>query len=475
MKLARWLVFAVLLAALGQDSQWPAFHLRPKLTSDIELQYRYQLARRNPTTQLDDFALQAMDSEQPYWLHLCAQLQHAECLYQFAQTTNEDSVRHNWLIRAAELGHGPSQYQLAVELPQPAGFKWLARAAQQDYPPAVVARFEYAYSQNDDVVTQQWRVKAAKYQWQIALDYAQELLVEQGSDAVKSFLQTLSFAEATEMEGLMNWYESTPQIAFLGRSNLCTMGIQMVTDSLAGTKVMREHYQRLLSDPRLTNLPICLNQPKLLNEDLLSCTNDPMQRLQCKLKPLIDLAQERRFSHAIVIGKQGKANVHNGLMYLDLQDDYDVLVHELAHFAGFVDEYPLAPELAALHCKDARAANLVFAETKPQWQQTHWREYRADSIDGIGLARTCDGSGLQAYKPVSRLTFMEYHELSDIPEIYLQIWRDQLNKPEQLTPIYVNFAQYFDYHQSRETAGYWWAAYEGFRAGGFSSPSSMAD
>ena len=37
--------------------------------------------------------------------------------------------------------------------------------------------------------------------------------------------------------------------------------------------------------------------------------------------------------------KKGKANVHNGIMFIDRQDSYDVFINELAHFAGFIDEY----------------------------------------------------------------------------------------------------------------------------------------
>lgn len=228
----------------------------------------------------------------------------------------------------------------------------------------------------------------------------------------------------------------------------CPMVLQFVAANAEGIDFIQAHIDNFKSDKRLAALPICINQPVWFEIDDMSCSNNADERLKCDIAPLIKLADLRDFTHAIVVGESGKANVHNGIMYLDYKDSYSVFVHELAHFAGFVDEYPLSGELADNICKTQSHPNIsVFV---PNIRHSN----------NLIAVRTCDNHTNQAFKLVKEMTFMEYHDVGLIPQQYLDIWKQRLISVEQLTPAYVNFAQYYEELGDAANADRWWHDYQ---------------
>lgn len=228
----------------------------------------------------------------------------------------------------------------------------------------------------------------------------------------------------------------------------CSMVLQFVATRAEGIEFIQDHIDSFKSDHRLNALPICINQPVWFETSHMSCSNNPNERLKCDIASLITLADKRAFTHAVVVGKSGKANVHNGIMYLDYNDSYSVFVHELAHFAGFVDEYPLATELANNICKAQTHPNILVynANTKHS--------------DNLIAVRTCDNHANQAFKLVQEMTFMEYHDVGLIPDEYLDIWIQRLRMVAKLTPAYVNFAQYYEEQGDAINADKWWQDYQ---------------
>ncbi len=190
--------------------------------------------------------------------------------------------------------------------------------------------------------------------------------------------------------------------------------------------------------------------------------------LGCNITPLANIAKKRKFSHAVVVAEQGKANVQNGVMYLDISDAYSVFVHELAHFAGFADEYPIGKGMANKLCdedgiEDFRPPNVVV-DTE-YWYAPHETVENWLAIDPatiIARAKTCAVLGLNSYKPSRRITFMEHHDSGVIPPLYLVLWQQQLEKQNAQRPISMNFFQAFHNSGNRKEAAHWLAEYEAF-------------
>lgn len=234
----------------------------------------------------------------------------------------------------------------------------------------------------------------------------------------------------------------------ISESPNCSMVLQFVATHQDGINLVKSHIDRFTSDNRLESLPICINQPVWFETSEMSCSTNADERLKCDISPLIKLADKRNFTHAVVVGKSGKANVHNGIMYLDYNDRYSVFVHELAHFAGFVDEYPLSTELANDICKPQAHPNItVFVPSIK----------RSNDLTAV---RTCDNHINQSFKLVQEMTFMEYHDVGIIPQQYLEIWKQRLQSVGQLTPAYVNFAQYYEALGDATNAEKWWQDYQ---------------
>ncbi|MGJ8679002.1 hypothetical protein [Paraglaciecola sp.] len=228
----------------------------------------------------------------------------------------------------------------------------------------------------------------------------------------------------------------------------CSQQLLFVAGSVNSLTQAEKLKQKLINDQRLQSLPICAYELIWFNPETVQCTNNQTthQRISCDLPLLAQHVKSLQFTHLVIFAKDGKANVHNGIMYLDQQDTYDVFVHELAHFAGFVDEYPLSAELAKQVCQQGRAPNLRFS--KPN-----------DSTN-LSPARTCDNHPNQAYKNSKRLTFMEYHDVAYIPEQYLTAWRNSLLDQHNSPSAHVNFAQFYEEHNNVTESQYWRAKYK---------------
>lgn len=155
--------------------------------------------------------------------------------------------------------------------------------------------------------------------------------------------------------------------------------------------------------------------------------------------------------YLIVLVPQGGANVHNGIMYLASDDGFDVFVHELTHFLGFIDEYALAKEHGACleNQKVPWSHNIATLPSFYRGEhgavraqvlaQIPWREHIKDTTPiltktlqgwalgtansykhevGVFKSDTCNKGDVQAFKPVSVRTKLTYNEVI-FPKEYL--------------------------------------------------------
>lgn len=243
----------------------------------------------------------------------------------------------------------------------------------------------------------------------------------------------------------------------------CLQQILFVTSELRSLSQASDFISRFNTDLRLQGLPICIAPQVVFVPHLFDCDDvSANTRISCDITPLAANLKDKQFTHLVIFTRQGKANVHNGIMYLDRQDTYDVLIHELAHFAGFIDEYPLSTELAERVCSGIEAPNLVFQQAGQQQPDMHyWHEQgRTDTVK-LSKARTCNRHSAQAFKASSDLTFMEYHDLNRIPASYLTAWKASLQQNQHITPAFINFAQLYE-EQHDQNALYWRQRYQAF-------------
>ncbi|MEP0354576.1 hypothetical protein [Paraglaciecola sp.] len=236
----------------------------------------------------------------------------------------------------------------------------------------------------------------------------------------------------------------------------CKQKLLFVTGELQSLPQANQFKQRLLEDKRLRNLPICAHRLTFFDPDTVLCQRDWLGRgrLGCDLLPLAKHLKDIDFTHLVMLADGGKANVHNGIMFLDKQDTYDVFVHELAHFSGFIDEYPLSAALAERVCAGVDAPNLVFKQVGAK-----------STLTAKVLARTCDNHTAQAYKASNKLTFMEYHDTAYIPPQYLRAWSALLTAAPQHPSAHLNFAQLYEEAGNHADSQYWRAQYQQYLKG----------
>ncbi|RDV26101.1 sel1 repeat family protein [Alteromonas aestuariivivens] len=419
----------------------------------------------------------AVAQGQQYWLERLVSLGNADAAWQLYQLVGDDETTER-LMRLAAKGNVPeAQLEFALSTDDPAKREtWLLRSARQGYLPAQAALADWYILHQKPDLARPWLEKTATVYTQSTFQLGR-MLWEQGD--TKSGRQYIEQAAqqghelATRFSRMFDRYPIQRLSALSAvkwpSAAQCQQRLQFFATSLSAIERAHSLYQELINDPRLANLPLCAQAPVWLKSDALNCSASWLGsgRLGCDVRPLAAAVSQREFTHAIVVLDQGKANIENGVMYLDITDTYSVLVHELAHFSGFVDEYPLSQRLAARYCERRDAPNLVFegpAGLEPQETAQNWQELQP----GVEIhpAKSCDNAAIQAYKPSSGITFLEHHDSGEIPPVYLKLWRQRLVEPSTHTPIYMNLFQAFHKQSQTAEAGVWLDIFEKYRAGG---------
>ena len=243
----------------------------------------------------------------------------------------------------------------------------------------------------------------------------------------------------------------------------CKQKLLFVTPNI-DSLVQAEHFRaRFQQDSRLSSLSICIYDVTWFDPVDIVCKDNWQQsgRLGCQLLSLAEKLKRLPFTHLVMFADRGKANVHNGIMFLDREDSYDVFVHELAHFAGFIDEYPLSQNLAKRVCAGVDAPNMVFKQAKKLVvDRRYWESIGLKDNTDIFAARTCDNHSTQAFKASDQLTFMEYHDIGFIPTRYLTAWQKQLQKTPNLPSAHLNFAQLYEQSNNLSESQFWRARYQ---------------
>jgi tetratricopeptide (TPR) repeat protein len=440
----------------------------------------------------------AMKYQLSYWLEVSGELGNTDALFAKAMNTSNQRDRLVFLNKAANLGHPQSQFEIALNSPSQTKTVLLNESAKQGYLPAIIALGKLYYESGDLESAKKWlsqsanidglsAFKLAKLHWQYKEpDQAMSLFEQSAQLGYNKANEYLSALNTFTVSSLADWHRSK-FIETDGRQNKfqksrltslvlriknqqakCAQTIEVLATSLESVVQASLFINKFKQDKRLKGLDICFNKPVWLEPDSLICESGTRDndRLVCDLTTLSSAKRIPTFTYLLIFEQEGKANVNNGIMYLDAADQYSVFVHELAHFAGFVDEYALPTQQAHYHCERARAPNLILLgeiSYSPIARAINWQEklseiklYDPDN-ERIGLARssTCIKAKMRAFKPSRAMTFMEFHDVEYIPRIYVELWQEVLDKQRNNLPVLTNLAISAYENDNIEMALYW--------------------
>lgn len=292
-----------------------------------------------------------------------------------------------------------------------------------------------------------------------ALTVAYKLAIQQGDitfiESYKNSLATSEniafYQELLSFSVFSNKQEQQNLKLLANYNDTCLIDIELFATNLAGLR----HGSKLISS--FNSHPfaelICLSPPKYISAKVLQCQHEEDEKIACNT----DVWAKRTNINARYIGvilQSGRANVDNGIMYLDQGDNLNVFVHEVSHFLGFVDEYPLP--MKHQKCQQAQKVpfshNIVVIDAEQNGNreqirkrilaQVPWRSLIKDTTPvltrqlqgwkvatpqaynhevGLFAANTCNKQdSTQAFKPIYARTQLEYFELK-LPVLYLNI------------------------------------------------------
>ncbi|MGK0399827.1 MAG: hypothetical protein ACJA0I_002133 [Gammaproteobacteria bacterium] len=484
----------------------------------------YPLVKRGNPDAMSALTKLAIDSDDQYWLVLAGKLGSSGALYYAAMRSQNTTEIRTWLKTSATLGHVQSQFEYALlQTSNDEKRMWMQQSAEAGYEPAIISMAKYIFESNDNSEAVMWLKKAAEFDASSAFKLANLYWKEDKNQSAEIYFDKAAkqgFASAKVALQVIREHQREPLLSLLSvpvQGPNCAQTIQFVATTLVSFIQASAFQEQFEKDKRLADLPLCVLPPIWMQKNSLVCSNNfgNEARLGCDLYPLSQLKTPLSFTHMVVFAEQGKANVNNGVMFLDQSDSYSVFVHELAHFAGFVDEYALPDDLANYHCGKNIAPNLLLspmpeavlkgqnllsgdtviitqdtlAESKQSInEEVQLRETqsiksrylptaRADSwqraldahnelqvlesnnpvLHHIARSRTCKNTEYNSFKPTQQMTFLEYHDVPNIPKVYRTLWRQSLLKKANYSALNDNLAISAFANNDNE-AGIFWSA-----------------
>ncbi len=256
--------------------------------------------------------------------------------------------------------------------------------------------------------------------------------------------QGLSGAETDLAANYGLWqYVQSPTHAISNSHSSCSLTLQPVVQSEAGSNRLMSLLQQWQQDPQLSALSVCFLPELRVNSTDLQCSHQSGQRIQCQYQVLMQQVAQGDFTQLLVVAGEGSANYNNGIVQLSESSSFEVFRHEFAHILGFIDEYSLSTEVAQAECSnDKIRPNLLTDEKQLQFYLKHWQlephQVQLYPVD------SCNQVGKQAYAPVKTLSFMRSHE-AEVPDLYVELMQKVLTRPELIMPV-----QYFYAYLARQ-------------------------
>ncbi len=484
MQVLKWTRRAVILLLCCGVFASTSMLVDNQLRSDDISQYHAQLFKRfwhGDLSALERLRKSTLEHEDIYWLQQLADMDDIDSFLKLAELSDDESIRLGLLKRAANLGSAQGQFLWALEQHNPTKrLALLKQSANQGYIRAqhVLANWYLLNGQKNNAA--QWLVQTAQYYVEDAFALANYYWNNEQTDLAVQFFSkahALGHVRASEFldyaqkgANLISNLLGTDVLFFPlapdSTTSKCVMRILPIARSLANQVQANDFIAQLRKDRRLAHLPMCVSDPVWIKGSDFNCEVSRIhgaQRMRCDVRQLADLVTQQNITHVVVFNPENRAYVDAGIMYLDSLDTYSVFVHELAHFAGFIDEYPMSKTLAKAHCEQRTAPNLLFSGDmyyEPLARLDYWLALMSETSTqdaGIYPARTCNNVQQKSYKLVNSRTFMEFHDTDNIPDIYRRIWHDQLINRAHWYPVAVNIARWHERAADYKTAQTWYA------------------
>ncbi len=161
---------------------------------------------------------------------------------------------------------------------------------------------------------------------------------------------------------------------------------------------------------------VCFSGPRYISSHTLKCGLGKYGEARCDWldESAAHLAASAQAQHVFVMAEHGLANVRGQVAYFSPEASVDVVMHELLHLYGFMDEYPISAQLAKTYCsgEGKKAINL-------------WVGAPENAPKGWVPSRTCQGHGVASFKPVAEQTNMEFQSLA-LPNAYRAAFYQQI-------------------------------------------------
>jgi hypothetical protein len=244
---------------------------------------------------------------------------------------------------------------------------------------------------------------------------------------------TVDHKQSKALVAAINKYQifpvQMPKFQPLRMAEPCDLPVQFFATDLPGLQQAEKLINHANRHPYLSQY-FCFAEPRYMSVSELDCHHKQDAPIMCDERMFAskNIANEIRF--IVLLGDQGQANVNKGIMYLDKADDGQVFEHELLHWLGFVDEYPLAashqlclssqsPDLTRV------AVNLLKGEldlSDVHQKQQAARQFGLHLSEHVQLtvANSCDQAKVKTWKPVNNPTLLEDYQLS-LPKLYWQL------------------------------------------------------
>ena len=201
----------------------------------------------------------------------------------------------------------------------------------------------------------------------------------------------------------------------------CIDHVALLAHSMTDYHYLMGLYDEFLFDSEMRFLPVCLLPPTdIVIDSSRALTSVPQLATQL-----------------VKVQAQGNAYVSDAIMQLAHTDTYSVFIHELAHFAVFLDEYPMSLDAARFQCNIARQAPNVIHASQLEPNHAHPHPY-AD----IFIAKLKSKMVNKDYKHIgcgdfepevvrfllhpNDFTFLRFYDVPYIPYLYQYLWQQQI-------------------------------------------------
>ncbi|MDB2374389.1 hypothetical protein N9W11_07485 [Psychrosphaera haliotis] len=412
------------------------------------------------------------------YLNSAASLGETSAIYELYQATGDKS----WLAKAAKLGHAEAAWQMyllsdrtiksdpsiksdpAIQSNPSVTYQkrtdWFELALKNNHPGALIQQLEML------VITQNWQLASGQifkieqrlndfpnYNIDENLLDALTQTTELGAlntqivlpESYKKSIQKLKGRLKQLEKNNNNRFDKTDYSAAFNAS--CEVKVLVMVNSTHArikTEQLIAEFHNMLpnSKAKLCFSKVSTNyQLNALCEKskigLLSCKSKGIKALvnKSKVGPSINLADDKL--RLLVVANEGKANSRGPVIFMDKNDNAQVLLHEVGHWLNLYDEYQLRPTQQAIYCDENQPTklgeNLIVAPLKysidtlqTQFNQSLW------PVD------TCKGTKNQAYKWIPELTPMEYLDVQLTPTM-----QQFFNEPK-LNPFHTDLQTFFE-------------------------------